>query len=221
MWLFSFMHSYIIFFKNKTLYKLWARFIRKQSLLLTREFFFKYTFFFFIKIWQLLASQIKEIASRPPLSTPPNLAPVCLFFPKKGHINQIRGTGYRGAGTRNCSQSPRDHPRGPENWEAACATRPLWPWRLPCCGLVWVDSKSKPSKNASGPQEYTEEALPLTCPEHLCGGPRPPGPRMWTFLCLRWCQGQVVSSQLGHFFLQFLCSTSQNNKIIFFPLSLY
>lgn len=38
-WLFSFMHSCNIFFKNKTLYKLWARFIRKRNWLLTRDFF--------------------------------------------------------------------------------------------------------------------------------------------------------------------------------------
>lgn len=45
-WLFSFMHSCNIFFKNKTLYKLWARFIRKRNWLLTRDFL-KYNFFLF------------------------------------------------------------------------------------------------------------------------------------------------------------------------------
>lgn len=118
------MHSCNIFFKNKTLYKLWARFIRKRSLLLTRDFFLN-ILFFGLNL-KLLASQIKSVSSH--FFFPLNQHPSAFCAPKGLH-NQMRRMGRWGVGTRDAQND-----RGPPAVEATRTGR------RQCGGqdLAWV-----------------------------------------------------------------------------------
>lgn len=73
------MHSCNIFFKNKTLYKLWARFIRKRNVLLTRDVFQ----ILFLMCGGGIQIQLGLLSGGPSLLYFSKSAPICHFMPQR------------------------------------------------------------------------------------------------------------------------------------------